>query len=68
MIWKGRVFSGMKTAALVLITVGVMLILLPEDWHEFICKRIRTKRREGEQQNMGNSTTLRGRLSRTSYM
>lgn len=67
-IWKGREFSGMKIAALVLITTGVLLILLPENWHEFLCKHVRCKRRDEEQEAIGNSTTLRSRLSRTSYM
>ncbi|CAG5118044.1 unnamed protein product, partial [Candidula unifasciata] len=67
-VWKHREFSGMKIAALVLITTGVLLILLPEDWHLFICRRVRTQRSEDIQENVPNSTTLRGRLSRTSYM
>ncbi|CAG5136785.1 unnamed protein product [Candidula unifasciata] len=67
-IWKGREFSGMKIAALVLITTGVFLILLPENWHHHICKHIRAKPRDSEQQSIGHSTTLRSRLSRTSYM
>ncbi|CAL1532488.1 unnamed protein product [Lymnaea stagnalis] len=67
-VWKVKGFPGMKIAALVLITIGVILILLPENWHDFICKHVRTKQRDSEQQTIGNSTTLRGRLSRTSYM
>ncbi|GFO12105.1 solute carrier family 35 member f4-like protein [Plakobranchus ocellatus] len=67
-VWKHREFSGMKIAALVLITIGVLLILLPEHWHDFICRRLRSKRQEGDDDIIGNSTTLRGRLRRTSYM
>ncbi|KAK3777961.1 hypothetical protein RRG08_018282 [Elysia crispata] len=67
-VWKHRVFSGMKIAALVLITIGVLLILLPENWHDFICRRLRSKRQETEDAALGNSTTLRGRLRRASYM
>ncbi|BFZ11223.1 hypothetical protein BsWGS_14262 [Bradybaena similaris] len=68
-IWKGREFSGMKIAALVLITTGVFLILLPDNWHQCFCKHIRDKRGgDSEQQSIGHSTTLRSRLSRTSYM
>ncbi|KAH9496701.1 hypothetical protein Btru_009697 [Bulinus truncatus] len=67
-VWKEKDFPGMKIAALVLITIGVILILLPENWHEYICKHVRSKQRDSEQQTIGNSTTLRGRLSRTSYM
>uniref|UniRef100_A0A2C9M7K2 EamA domain-containing protein n=1 Tax=Biomphalaria glabrata TaxID=6526 RepID=A0A2C9M7K2_BIOGL len=67
-VWKEEEFPGMKIAALVLITIGVVLILLPENWQEYICKHVRSKPRDTEQQTIGNSTTLRGRLSRTSYM
>ncbi|XP_046362963.1 solute carrier family 35 member F4-like [Haliotis rufescens] len=66
-VWKGREFSGMKIAALVLICIGLLLILLPENWHEVILKPFRVKQqRRDTEQPVGE--TLRSRLHRTTCM
>ncbi|XP_064597493.1 solute carrier family 35 member F4-like [Liolophura sinensis] len=43
--WRDDTFPGMKTAAIVLIAIGLLLILLPEDWHDSFLKLIRWKKR-----------------------
>ncbi|XP_076456722.1 solute carrier family 35 member F3-like [Babylonia areolata] len=77
-VWGGQQYTGMKLAAFVLITLGLLLILLPEDWTKVIVapfkKRKASRHGRGRHSASGctsasaNHHTLRGRLTMTSYM
>ncbi|KAL8602707.1 hypothetical protein ACOMHN_062921 [Nucella lapillus] len=71
-VWGHQQYSGMKLAAFVLITLGLLLILLPEDWTKVIVapfkKRKANRQGHGAHAASANHHTLRGRLTMTSYM
>ncbi|XP_070209721.1 solute carrier family 35 member F3-like [Littorina saxatilis] len=67
-VWGGKQYSGMKLAAFVLITLGLLLILLPENWTQVIVRPFK-KRKKGRQRTPCTSNhTLRGRLTMTTNM
>ena len=70
-VWGGKTYTGMKLAAFVLITLGLLLILLPENWTQVIVKPFK-KSKAGRHTPRDSSTpvsrTLRGRLTMTTYM
>ncbi|XP_025089612.1 putative thiamine transporter SLC35F3 isoform X2 [Pomacea canaliculata] len=69
-LWKSKKLSGMKLAAFALIGVGLLLILLPENWTDLVVKPFKARKKHARRQSNANSAnhTLRSRLNRTTYM
>ena len=40
-IWYGLAFKGMKLGGLILIGLGFLLVLLPDDWPDYVTLLIR---------------------------
>ncbi|KAK6167892.1 hypothetical protein SNE40_021821 [Patella caerulea] len=65
-IWRHKEFSGMKIAALVLITLGLLLILLPDNWEEVVLRPFKCKNRRETAEPV--SSNIRSRMHRTTNM
>jgi hypothetical protein len=63
-------YSGMKLAAFVLISLGILLILLPENWTQVVVKPFKKRKagRQNSRTSTGGHQTLRNRLTMTTYM